>query len=103
MSNEFNYPSSAVDIGDVGEAITITHANADTNVAGAANACKRVLVKAFTTNTGLTWVDFGTAAVDGACMPLAAGETVNVPTSNTDQVNCLFKVGGEHVAVIYSN
>lgn len=82
--------------------IMITHASADTNVVGATHACKAVLVRALTTNTGLTWVNFGAVAVDGTSYPLAAGDAVSVPLENTDDINCLFKVGGESVAVIYS-
>ncbi len=103
MAQEFNYPSSVVDIGIGKVSIIVTHANPDSNQAGADHDCKRVLVKAFTTNTGLVWVDFANVAIEGACYPLAAGETISVPTDNTDQINCLFKVGGEKVAVVYSN
>lgn len=103
MGNEHYYPTSLVDIGNTAAAIMITHASADTNVAGATHACKRALIKALTTNTGLVWVNIGAAAVDGTSYPLDAGEVVAVPTTNTDQINCLFKVGGEKVAVLYSN
>jgi len=103
MGEEFNYPSSAVDIGVTKVCVIVTHANADTNVVGAAHECKRVLIKAFTANTGLVWVDFSNAAVIGACYPLDAGETVSVPISNTNLVNCNFVVGGEKVTVVYSN
>lgn len=103
MSQEFEFPSSKVDIGVSKPCIIITHANPDTNVAGAANACKRILVKAHTINTGLVWVNFGTAAVALACYPLLAGQTYSGPADDTDEVNCLFKVGGEKVTVVYSN
>lgn len=103
MSNEFNYPSSAVDIGVTKTCIIMTHANTDTNVVGADHECKRVLVKAHTINTGLVWVNFSAAAVFLACYPLAAGETVSVPLANTNLVNCNFVVGGEKVTVVYSN
>jgi hypothetical protein len=101
MSVEFKIREP--DIGEAKAANTITHASADTNQAGADHDCVRAMVKAFTTNTGLVWVDFGTAAVDGACLPLDAGESVSVPVTNTNKINCLFKVGGEKVAVVYSN
>jgi len=81
--------------------ITITHANPDTNQAGASNVCNRALIKAHNANTGLVWVDFGQAAVDGACIDLPADHSISVPIQNTDQINCLFKVGGEKVSVAY--
>lgn len=101
MSVEFK--TRIPDIGEAKACILITHASADTNQAGADHACIRAMVKAFTTNTGLVWVDFGTAAVDVACIPLDAGQSVSVPVTNTNKINCLFKVGGENVAVVYSN
>jgi len=94
---------TAVDNGVAQECIIITHANPDTNQAGANNACKRVLIRAHTTNTGLVWVNFGAAAVDGSDYPLDKGDAVSVPLANTNQVNCLFKVGGEKVTVVYTN
>ena len=90
-------------IGTAQNCITITHASADTNVAGASHTCKRAIIKAHPANTGLAWVDFGTAAVDLACYPLNKDESVSVPVNNTDQINCLFKVGGEKVTVTYTN
>lgn len=103
MPTEFVYPSSIEDIGLSKSCIIVTHATADTNVAGADHECKRVLVKAHTINTGVTWVNFGTAAVALGCYPLAAGETVSVPLANTNLVNCNFVVGGEKVTVVYTN
>ncbi len=94
---------TAVDNGVAQECIIITHANPDTNQAGANHACKRVLIRAHTTNTGLVWVNFGAAAVDGSDYPLDKGDAMSVPVTNTNQVNCLFKVGGEKVTVVYTN
>ena len=94
---------TTVDNGVAQECIIITHANPDTNQAGANNSCKRVLIRAHTTNTGLVWVNFGAAAVDGSDYPLDAGDAMSVPVTNTNQVNCLFKVGGEKVTVIFTN
>ena len=90
-------------IGTAQNCITITHASADTNQAGASNTCKRAIIKAHPANTGLAWVDFATAAVDLACYPLNANESLSVPVNNTDQINCLFKVGGEKVTVTFTN
>ena len=90
-------------IGAVAETITITHANPDTNQAGASNACKRALIKAHPANGGITWVQFGAAAVEASAYPLSANESVSCPVNNTDQINCLFKVGDDKVEVLYSN
>jgi len=103
MSEEFQYPSSFVDIGTTKEAIIITNASADTSTPGADHACKRALIKAHTTNTGLVWAQWIVAAVEVACYPLEAGETVNCPANNTNEIFCLFKVGNEKVTVVYSN
>jgi len=94
---------TAVDNGIAQPCITITNANADQNTVGANHACKRVLIRAHTINTGLVWVDFNAAAVALACYPLAAGDSVSVPLTNTNLVNCLFKVANEKVTVVYTN
>ena len=103
MSEEFNYPSAAVDIGQVKAAAPLTNAAADTNTVGPDNACKRCLIKALTTNTGLVWIDFGAAAVEGDCYPLFAGESVAVPLANTNLLNALFKIAAEGIALLYTN
>ena len=84
-------------------AFTITNASADTNTVGADQACKSALIRAFTTNTGLVWCNFDAAATDGGCYPLQAGDAISVNLANTNQINVLFKVGGEKVVVIYQN
>lgn len=94
---------TAVADGIAQPAITITNANADQDTQGAAHACKAVLIRAHTINTGLVWVDFGAAAVALACYPLAAGDAVSVPLTNTNLIHCLFKVANEKVTVIYTN
>jgi len=91
-----------VDEGEAQPAIIITNVAADANTVGAAHACTRVLIRAFTVNTGLVWVDFNNAAVENACYPLDAGDAISVPLSNTNLINCLFKVAGEDVSVIYT-
>lgn len=103
MSNEFNYPSSAVDIGVTKVCVIVTNASADTDTVGPDHACKRVLIKAHHANTTLVWVDFGTAAVIDACYPLDAAETVSVPLANTNLIHCLFRTANEKVSVVYSN
>ncbi len=81
--------------------IVITHANADTNVAGAANPCNAVIIKADVKNVGIVWIDFGNAAVQDVCYPLDPGEWIRGDISNTDQINANFEVGGEKVFVAY--
>ena len=94
---------TAVADGIAQPAIIITNANADADTQGAAHACKAVLVRAHTINTGLVWVDFGAAAVAIACYPLDKGDAISVPLTNTNLVHCLFKVANEKVTVIYTN
>jgi len=94
---------TAVDNGIAQPCIIITNVAADANTVGANHACKRVLIRAHTINTGLVWVDFNNAAVALACYPLAAGDSVGVPLTNTNLVNCLFKVANEKVTVVYTN
>jgi len=38
-----------------------------------------------------------------SCYPLAAGETVSVPLTNTDEIHMLAKVINNKIAVMYSN
>lgn len=89
-------------LGEMQPCIVITHANPDTNVAGTAHAAKRAIVKAHPANTGIAWVEFGSAAVEAECYPLNANESFSGPLTNTNQINCLFKVGGEKVTVAFS-
>lgn len=103
MGNEFNYPSSAVDIGVTKPVEVVTNASANTNTVGPDNACKRVLVKAFNNNTDLVWIDFTTAAVANACYPLDAGQSISCPVANTNLINILFAVANEKAAIVYSN
>ena len=86
---------------EVQPVITITHAAADTNQAGAAHPCNAAILKADVKNTGIAWIDFGNAAVQDACYPLDPGEWIKVSISNTDRINANFEVGGEKVFVAY--
>jgi hypothetical protein len=94
---------TAVDNGIAQPCIIITNAAADANTVGANHACKRVLIRAHTINTGLVWVDFNNAAVALACYPLDKGDSISVPLTNTNLINCLFKVANEKVTVVYTN
>ncbi len=78
----------------------ITHANPDTNQAGADQIAERVVITASPLNTDITWLDFGQAAVQDSCYPLEPGDSVMVRISNLDQINVNFEVGGESVWVI---
>ncbi len=83
-------------------ALVITHASADTNVAGAAHGCVRAFLKADAANTGKVWFDIGTAAVQGSCGSLDAGEVFPLDINNTNLINANFEVGGEKLFVYYS-
>ena len=80
--------------------IEITHANPNTNQAGAALIADRVVITADPQNTDIAWIDFGTAAVQNACYPLEPGDSVTVRVSNIDQINVNFEIGGESVWII---
>jgi hypothetical protein len=95
--SNLNIPSRC----EVQPVITITHASADTNVAGAAHPCNTAIIKADVKNMGIAWVDFGKAAVQDACYPLDPGEWIRADISNTDRINANFEVGGEKVFVAY--
>jgi len=89
--------------GNAQPCITITNVSADANTVGANHACKVVLIRAHTTNTGLVWIDINNAAVAGSCYPLDTGDAVSFRTTNTNLINALFKVANEKVTVIYQN
>ncbi len=80
--------------------VEITHANPDTNQAGGDQIAERVVITASPLNVDIAWLDFGQAAVQGSCYPLEPGDSVTVRTSNLDQINCNFEVGGESVWII---
>jgi hypothetical protein len=81
--------------------LIVTHVNANTNVAAAAHVCRAVLLKSSTKNTATTWVDIGTAAVQGSCIPLEPGDSLSIDLTNTDKINANFEVGGEKLFVVY--
>jgi hypothetical protein len=83
------------------EAEIVTNGSADTNTVGPDHPCNRVLIRAFTGNTGTAWVDFGTAAVANSCFELTAGDAISVPLSNTNRINLLFTIANDDVTVIY--
>ncbi len=80
--------------------VEITHANPDTNQAGADQIAERVVITASPLNTDIAWIDFGQAAVQDSCYPLEAGDSITVRVSNIDRINCNFEVGGESVWII---
>lgn len=81
--------------------IILTNVLADTNTIAAANFCKRVLIRAFTGNAGTVWINFGAAAVAGACYELTAGDAISVPCSNTNRINGLFTAGGDDATIVF--
>lgn len=80
--------------------IEITHANPDTNQAGADQVAERVVITASPLNTDIAWLDFSQAAVQDECYPLEPGDSVTVMVSNLDRINVNFEVGGESVWII---
>lgn len=78
----------------------ITNALANTNTVGAAQSCQAVLCKASTKNTGAVWVNFDTAAVQGACMPLEPGESISEHLTNINRINANFEVAAEKLFVL---
>jgi len=81
--------------------VPLTHANPNTNVTPAARICNAACIKADVNNTQTVWIDFGTAAVQNACLPLDPGESVSVNLSNLNRINANFEVGGEYVFIVY--
>ncbi len=81
--------------------VKLTHVNPATNVTPAAQICNRALIKADVNNTQTAWIDFGTAAVQNACLPLDPGESVTVSLSNLNRINANFEVGTECVFIVY--
>lgn len=95
------YKKSQVGLGSLAQPVVkLTHAVANTNVTPAAQVCNAVLIKADTNNTADAWIDFSTAAVQNACLPLSPGDSVSVHLSNLVQINANFEVGGECVFII---
>ena len=80
--------------------VEITHAIANNNQAGADQIAERVVITASPLNTDIAWIDFGQAAVQDNCYPLEPGDSVTVRTSNLNQINVNFEVGGESVWII---
>lgn len=80
--------------------LQITHANPDTNQAGANNTCKKCLIQADPQNSGLAWIDFTQAAVQNDCIALAPGDYITVTISNTNLINANFEIGNDSVWII---
>lgn len=86
---------------DEAQPILPVTALANINVTPPANPCNRALVKADVYNTQPAWIDFGMAAVQNACLPLDAGEWIEVKISNTNRININFEVNNELVFVVF--
>jgi len=101
----FKYSKSLSGLADVGgeaqPVVKLTHANPNTNVTPASQIANRVCIKADVNNTQTAWIDFRTAAVQNACFPLEAGESIEIAISNLDQINANFEVGGECVFIVH--
>ncbi len=86
---------------NVQSAIQVTNATPNVSTTAATNVATRALIRALTANNGTVWLDFGTAAVSGACFELTAGDSTTVPLSNTDEIRCLFTTGGDKVTILF--
>lgn len=84
------------------QVLNLTHANPNTSVQAAANACIEAIIKADVENTDIAWIDFGVAAVQDSCIPLDPGEWIKVPITNTNRIYANFEVGGEIVYIAYA-
>jgi len=84
------------------QVLNLTHANPNTSVQAAANTCIEAIIKADVQNTGISWIDFGVAAVQNSCVPLDPGEWIKVPITNTNRIYANFEVGGEIVYITYA-
>ncbi len=87
--------------GQVQPCFIVTNATPNVNTIAEAHVCSAALVRAHPANAGLAWVNFGAAATDGGCYPLEKTDAVAVPAGNTNQINVLFKTGGDKVTVTY--
>jgi len=81
--------------------VKVTNVAANTNTVPASCNTERVLIKAHNTNAGLVWLNFRTAAVQAACLPLVAGESVTVSLENLDKININFVVANEIAWLVY--
>ncbi len=81
--------------------VVITNAAANTNTIPSAQVCDTVLLKADVKNTGIVWVDFGTAAVQDSCLPLDPHESITVKLSNLNQINANFEIADEKLFAVY--
>ena len=84
------------------QVLNLTHVNPNTSVQAAANTCIEAIIKADVQNTGISWIDFGAAAVQNSCVPLDPGEWIKVPITNTNRIYANFEVGGEVVYIAYA-
>jgi hypothetical protein len=103
MSVEFNYPSSAVNIGVTKPCERMSNVAANTDTVGPDNPCKRVLIKAHKDNTGTVCVNFSEVATGASFYPLYASETISVPLANTNLIHLAFTVANEVANVLFSN
>lgn len=87
---------------EVQQVLNLTHANPNTSVQAAANACIEAIIKADVENTDIAWIDFGAAAAQNSCIPLDPGEWIKVPITNTNRIYANFEVGGEIVYIAYA-
>ncbi|MBW8003850.1 MAG: hypothetical protein FVQ80_17935 [Planctomycetes bacterium] len=82
------------------ECVVITKNAANTNETGPDQICSKVLLKADVKNAGIVWVDFGTAAVQDACIAFDPGEGARFKIPNLDQININLEIADELLFVV---
>lgn len=80
--------------------VVITNAAANTNQAGPDQISDQVFLKADVKNTGIVWVEFGTAAIQDACAPFDPGEGGRFKVPNLNQININLEVANERLFVV---
>lgn len=99
----FDYHKHHAGRTETGEAqacVVVTNVAANTNTVPAARISNRVLLKADVANIGVAWIDFGTAAVQNACLPLDPGDTARFSLSNLNRLNVNLEIANERLIVV---
>jgi len=81
--------------------VPITNVAADADTQPDYQIADRVVIKADNENTGIVYVDFHTAAVQGSCLTLDPGESITVNIDNLNDIHCNFEVADERAFIVY--
>lgn len=66
------------------------------------NKCRRVMIKALPGNADTVWMSIDNPAKANFSFPIEPGDSVTFPLERLDQLNFLFTVSTDTLAVIYS-